>query len=78
MRTILVSDFKKHCVGILNKVHDQCTQVVVTKRGKPLAKVVPLSGPGVEKRKPGDCAGVVHIVGDIIYHDHSSEWESLQ
>lgn len=78
MKTILVSEFKTHCVGILNDVHDHGREVVVTKRGRPLAKIVPVadSPPGI--RVPGDCIGIAVISGEIVHNDGADEWESLR
>ena len=45
MKTLLVSEFKNHCVGVLNEVADYSEEVIVTKRGKPLARIVPVNPP---------------------------------
>jgi len=77
MKTLLVSEFKDHCVGVLNEVADFGEEVIVTKRGKPLARIVPIDLPRKGERKMGDCSRTASIHADIVYHDGSSEWEAL-
>jgi prevent-host-death family protein len=77
MKTILVSEFKTHCVGILNDVHDQGREVVVTRRGRPLARIIPVAGGSPGVREPGDSVGIVRISGEIVHTDDAGEWESL-
>lgn len=35
--------FKTHCLAVMDEVHSKRQSVVITKRGKPIAKLVPLS-----------------------------------
>jgi prevent-host-death family protein len=41
-RTIAVSRFKAECLGLLDEVAASGQPIIVTKRGKPVARVVPL------------------------------------
>lgn len=41
-RTISASAFKATCLGLLDEVAGTGTEIVVTKRGKPIARIVPL------------------------------------
>jgi len=77
MKSVLVSEFKTHCVGLLNEVHDCREELLVTKRGRALAKVVPAVNPDAGPREPGDSAGCARITGDIVETDRSADWESL-
>jgi len=65
MKTMGAGAFKTHCLSILDEVHEHGEEVVITKRGKPVAKVVP-----VEEKKPesifGCMKGQFEIVGDIV------------
>lgn len=45
MRTIPAGEFKTHCLSILDDVAETGETVVVTKRGKPVARVEPLAPP---------------------------------
>jgi antitoxin (DNA-binding transcriptional repressor) of toxin-antitoxin stability system len=47
----------------------------VTKRGRPIAKVVPI--PRDRASRMGDWADLVKIKGDIVNFDASDDWESL-
>jgi antitoxin (DNA-binding transcriptional repressor) of toxin-antitoxin stability system len=47
---------------------------VITKRGRPVAKVVPVSPPKRSLR--GSWKGQVKIKGDIVHFDTSRDWES--
>ncbi len=42
-RTVAAGQFKQGCLAILDEVAEQRIEVVITKRGKPLAKLVPLT-----------------------------------
>ncbi len=46
-RKIPAGVFKAQCLALLDDVHDSHTEIIVTKRGKPVARVVP-----VEEKKP--------------------------
>ena len=43
MKTLAITDFKAHALRVLGQVARTKEPVVVTKRGRPLAKVVPFS-----------------------------------
>jgi len=77
MKTLLVSEFKTHCVGVLNEVADYGEEVIVTKRGKPLARIVPIAPPQSGTRLAGDCAQTAKIHTDLSNLDDSDDWEAL-
>jgi len=64
MKVISAADFKATCLQVLDTVAETRQPVVVTKRGKPVARVVPLVN------RPdnivGAMRGTVEIRGDII------------
>ena len=63
-RQIGAGEFKAKCLGLLDEVQRQRKEVVITKRGKPVAKLVPIE----EKRESflGSMKGTMEITGDII------------
>ncbi len=65
MRTINASTFKAKCLAILDEVAENGEEVVILKRGKPVARLVapvaPTEGFPQEKLR-----GTVHIHGDIV------------
>jgi len=63
-KTMSAAEFKAKCLDILNQVAESGHGVVVTKRGRPVAKLVPI----VDKpsRLVGAMKGEITIVGDIV------------
>jgi prevent-host-death family protein len=57
-------EFKATCLKVLDEVQHQRKQVVITKRGKPVAKLVPMD----ENPESfiGSMQGTMEIVGDIM------------
>jgi len=63
MRAIAATEFKTHCLKIMDEVRDRRRSIVITKRGVPVAKLVPV---GEAPRDVFGClAGAIEIVGDI-------------
>ena len=61
-RTIPATEFKNSCLRVIEDVHKHGLPITVTKRGKPLVRVVPAS----EETRPRTLRGViVHEAGDI-------------
>jgi prevent-host-death family protein len=79
MRTMPAGKFKATCLALLDDVQTRREPVLVTKNGKPVAKLVPLDIP--DEEDPLDAfrfPGGVEILGDImdpIYTD--DEWEEF-
>ena len=62
--------FKDTCLQLLDRVHDEGIEVVVTKRGVPVARVVP---PGPPQRAPfGALRGTVLAQEDLVAPDHEA------
>jgi prevent-host-death family protein len=61
---IAAGEFKAKCLGLLDEVQRQRKEVVITKRGKPVAKLVPIN------ENPasfvGSMKGTMEIIGDIV------------
>ena len=77
MKTIAAGEFKARCLQVMEEVRTKRTPVLITKRGKPLAKLVP-----PDDKPPeifGCLAGKIEIVGDIVSPITPSEdWEGLK
>lgn len=75
-KNINASEFKAKCLRVLDDV--QCTraEVVITKRGKPVARLVPI-GPARSTLR-GAWKGMVRTNGDIVQVDWSSEFEATR
>ena len=73
MKTILVSEFKAKCIGLLKQVQKTKKPLVVTLRGKPLARVEPIVQPKKRVRL-GALKGWMEIKGDIIHSNMEKDW----
>ncbi len=73
---ISASEFKAKCLQLLDQVAERQATIVVTKHGKPVARLVPISD--VVPPLGGSGAGTAVFCGDLIDLDTSSDWEVLQ
>jgi prevent-host-death family protein len=74
MRKIAAGEFKAKCLALMEDVRSTREPIVITKRGKPVAKLVP-----AETEKDdwiGRLKGVIQIVGDIESPMEPGTWES--
>lgn len=62
MRTISASEFRTHCFAVIEEVRSTRESVLITKRGNPVARLVPTGKP---EKFIGRLKGVFKIVGDI-------------
>lgn len=74
-RVIAAGEFKARCLKLMDEVNRDGIELVITKRGEPVAKLVP-----VAPREPaelfGALRGTVRILGDIVRPDPAS-WGEL-
>ncbi len=75
MKRILISEFKAKCIELLKCVQATRQPLVVTLRGKPVAKVVPFEETGESGVKLGSRIGHAVFKGDVVRFDFSDEWE---
>lgn len=74
-RTISASDFKARCGQVIDDVAEGRGPVVITKRGRPVAKLVPAEG---ERESIfGFAKGCITVRGDII-EPIDVEWEAAR
>jgi len=69
-----VSEFKAKCLQLLKDVEKNGDRIVITKRGKPVAEVIPSKSTIPPLR--GMWKDSIEILGDIVYFDTSDDWES--
>jgi prevent-host-death family protein len=62
---ISATEFKTHCMELLDRVRDHKEEVVITKRGKPVARLLPFQE-GKPETLLGCLAGTGRTVGDIV------------
>ena len=63
MKTATATEFKTHCARLIDEVQRTGTPLIITRRGKPIAKLV-----RVHPRRGklfGCLKGVIEVVGDI-------------
>ncbi len=63
-RRVAAAEFKANCLRLMDEVARQRTPIVITKRGKPVARLVPMEGEPIDLF--GYMAGTAKICGDII------------
>lgn len=79
METIAVSKFKATCLSLLDRVKKTGEPLLVTKRGEPIAQVLPPPPPERPSKSGFGCmAGTVEILGDIVEPLGEDEWEVYQ
>jgi prevent-host-death family protein len=76
MKTMAAGAFKANCLAIMDEVQSKRVTVVITKHGKPVAKLVPVA-PQVDDIF-GFLRGKITIVGDVVSPALSPrEWGNL-
>jgi len=63
MKTMRAGEFKARCLKVMDQVQATREPVTITKRGKPVAKLVPADKRGDDVF--GRLKGIFQIVGDI-------------
>jgi prevent-host-death family protein len=71
-KIIAAGKFKAECLHLLDEVAERRAPIVITKRGKPVAKLVPIDDKPVTLY--GRMAGTVKILGDIVGPLDDIEW----
>ena len=74
METISVSEFKAKCLSVLQDVDKQKKRVIITKRGKPIAEVIPHESE--DNQIPLE--DTVVFMGDILSPVADEDWEVLK
>ena len=72
--TVPVGEFKAKCLKLIGEVAEKREPLIITKRGKAVAKVIPMP-PKIELF--GAMKGSATIVGDII-SPLDVEWEAMK
>ena len=72
-RTIKASEFKAKCLKLMDEVADTGEEIVISKNGRPVARLVPF------REKPKNLFGIdkgkIEILGDIV-EPLDVEWEA--
>lgn len=76
MKTMSVTEFKAHCLEMVNEVHRTGEPLLLTKRGKPTAMVGPAPAEPKKKWPLGLFRNEDTVVGDLV-EPLDLEWEAL-
>lgn len=63
-RQIAAGEFKATCLAVLDEVQRERKEIVITKRGKPVARLLPVQDAVPEIF--GRMKGTIDILGDIV------------
>jgi prevent-host-death family protein len=77
MRTMAASEFKARCLRVMEEVRTRRESVLITKKGRPVARIVPAEKPREDIF--GCLKDIVQITGDIESPVvPSSDWEQAR
>jgi prevent-host-death family protein len=78
MEQIAISEFKAKCLSVLERVRKTRQSVLITRRGVPIAEVIPPCPVHERSEWIGSMKDSIKIIGDIISPaNEESEWEAL-
>jgi prevent-host-death family protein len=75
---VAISDFKARCLSLLEKVRRTGAPLLITRRGQPVAEIVPPSPEHAREDWLGSAAGTGTIKGDLIEPVAPGDWEALR
>lgn len=79
MESIAISEFKATCLAVLERVRQSGQPILVTRRGEPVAEIVPPSPAGRPESWLGSARGTGEILGDLVAPAADAEdWEALR
>jgi prevent-host-death family protein len=86
MREMGAGEFKTHCLAVMDEVQAKREPVVITKRGKPVAKLVPVEHETKQDPIFGFLQDKIWIIGDpdelvkpiVPEEDWSDTWEPAE
>ena len=71
-RSVAAADFKANCLRLMDEIARERRPIIITKRGKPVAKLVPVEQEPIDLF--GYMAGTAKICGDIISPIDDLDW----
>jgi prevent-host-death family protein len=74
MDSLTVSKFKATCLAVVDEVATAKKRVVITKRGKPIAELIPYEA----ETEPVPLKDTVAFLGDLISPVATEDWEALK
>ena len=77
MQTMGISQFKSHALKILDQVARTQEVIVITKRGKPLAQIIPYRN-SISNHTPGKLADALVFENDIVSPLGGEMWDACK
>ena len=77
MQTMGISQFKAHALKIIDQVAKTKEIIVITKRGKPLAQIIPYQN-SISNHKPGRLADALVFENDIVSPLGEEMWDACK
>jgi prevent-host-death family protein len=77
MQTMGISEFKTHALKIIDQVSKTQETIVITKRGKPLAQIIPYRG-SLSNHTPGKLADTLVFEKDIVSPLNEDMWDACK
>ena len=74
MESLTVSKFKATCLAVVEQVAKSKKRVIITKRGRPIAEVIPYEA----ETSTVPLKDTVAFMGDIVSPVAAEDWEALQ
>ena len=75
MKTMPISEFKKLALAVIDRISKTKEEIVITKRGKPLAKVIPFRR-ATRRCEPGRLSQSLVFEKDIVSPLGADIWEA--
>jgi len=77
MQTMGISHFKSHALKILDRIAKNKETLVITKRGKPLVRIVPYQD-SISNHAPGRLADALVFENDIVSPLGEEMWDACK
>ena len=77
MQTMGISEFKSHALKILDQVSKTKEVITITKRGKPLAQIIPYQY-SISNHMPGKLADALVFENDIVSPLGEELWDACK
>lgn len=78
VESLPISRFKATCLAAIERVRKTGRPLLITKRGVPIAQVVPAPAQSQEGNAFGSLSGTAEELGDIVEPLLESDWETLR
>lgn len=76
MKTVSVTEFKAHCLRLLDEAQKTGEPIELLKRGQSIATILPRQLGTKASYEPGQFKDEIRIVGDL--DDLGVQWEALE